>query len=378
MNAMLKWVGGTVLAAATTAAVIVPKSEAKGTTFWGMNSRSDSLFEVWNTERARLNIASVVVSRGEARVAARGVTGVPADRPLFRFAPAVPQGTRDLIEERVMGELRGAGALPTRYPVAVIVEVDSGPAAGGFYTQAVVLPERAGEPCVVRYVLQPASRSKFFPVASQRLLSTCAFHAAFGQPGDGTAAWLSESRGITARFLQVPPAYVGDTSRIALSIRLWGWNESTEAALSCRVGRLEACDRFVGADVYSFTYSEWFEPRPLDRTPLATEFPGVQINNSARWQPENWALRSAMLAGLLEEIGKERFGQLWRDPRGLQAAYAASAGEPFAAWVHGYLMARTERYTPGPGIPPYQNALALAVAFAAASLAIFRARRVMT
>lgn len=378
MNAVLKWVGGTVLAAATAAAVIVPKSEATGTTFWGMDSRSDSLFEVWNTERGRLNVASVVVSRGEARVAARGVTGVPADRPFFRFAPAVPQGTRDLIEERVMGELRGADALPTRYPVAVIVEVDSGPAAGGFYTQAVVLPERAGEPCVVRYVLQPASRSKFFPVASQRLLSTCAFHAAFGQPGEGTSTWLSETRGIAARFLQVPPAYVGDTSRVALGIRIWGWDASSEAALGCRVGRIEACERFVGAGVSSALYTDWFEPQPIDRSPLATEFPGVQVNNSARWQPENWALRSAMMAGLLEELGEERFGQLWRDPRGLQAAYAASSGEPFSAWVHGYLSARTEPYTPGPGIPMHQNALALGVVIAAASLAIFRSRRAMT
>jgi len=263
-------------------------------------------------------------------------------------------------------------------PLVTGITPASGPAAGGFYTQSVVLPERAGEPCVVRYVLQPASRSKFFPVASQRLLSTCAFHAAFGQPGEGTATWLSETRGIAARFLQVPPAFVGDTSRVALGIRIWGWDASSEAALGCRVGRLDACERFVGADVYSAVYTDWFEPQPIDRTPLRTEFPGVAVNNSARWQPENWALRSAMMAGLLEEIGKERFGQLWRDPRGVQAAYAASAGEPFATWVHDYLAKRTEPYTPGPGIPPHQNALALAVAFAAASLAIYRARRAMT
>lgn len=378
MNAARKWVGGTILAAAGAAAIIVPKSEARTPRMWGMSARTDSLFEVWSTENARLNLMSTVIARGEARVAARDVSGVPADRPLFRFAPAVPAGTRTLIEERVTGELLGARSLPTRYPIAVLVDVDSGRAAGGYYTQSVVLPERAGDPCVVRFVLQPASRGKFFPASSQRLLSTCAFHAAFGAPGAGTANWLSETRGITARYLRVPPAYVGDTGRVALGIRRFGWNEYSEAALGCRIGRLEACDRFIGAEVSAGVYADWYEARSVDRTPLVTEFPGVQVNNSARWQPENYVLRAALLSRLVEEVGDERFGELWRDPRGLRDAYAASSGQPFSAWVHDYLDSRTEPYTPGPAIPLLQVGLALAIVVAGAALAATRVRREMT
>ena len=54
MNAVLKGAGGTVLAAATAAAVIVPKSETTGTPCSGLAARSPSRIEVWLTERGRL------------------------------------------------------------------------------------------------------------------------------------------------------------------------------------------------------------------------------------------------------------------------------------------------------------------------------------
>ena len=94
-----------------------------------------------------------------------------------------------------------------------------------------MLPERPGDACVVVFRLPTAQRTSFTPAATQRLLGTCAFYAAFGQPGEGTQRWLAETRGVSARYLVRPSAFADDTTRMKLGVTYGGWDALTESLL---------------------------------------------------------------------------------------------------------------------------------------------------
>jgi hypothetical protein len=377
VNTATKWILGSVIVGGVAASLLVPKGPDDRWNRWTGSARSDSVYQVWNAERTRLNVIRRVVQRGEAREAARAVGDTRDDVPVFRFDPALGAGATAMMQQRVADELRGAGSDPIRYPITIIARLDTS-LAGGIYTQAIVLPERAGEPCTVVFSLPAAQRNKFQASAAHRVLGTCAFYAAFGAPGAATTRWLLETRGASARYLKPPSAFAGDTSRMRLGVTYIGWDNLSESLLRCRMAIAEGCDRFIGPDTYSPGFYEQVEAVAIDRTPLRTAFPGVDVLNSTTWSPDGPRLRAGALAALAAELGSERFGALWRDERGLQDAYAASAGRPLSSWVARYVESRTSEYVAGPGIPALQVALALVIALAAFGLGVTRSPRQMT
>jgi len=371
----MKWIIGTALVGGTAAALLVPKGDDDRWSRWPGDMRADSLYRESMIARSRYTVVRRVVQRGEARERARAVDTARGEALTFQLDARLGVGTTAVVRQRVADELRGAGVETPRYPIAVVAQLDTS-LLGGIYTQAVVLPERAGEPCTVVLNLPNSQRNKFQPSATQRLLGTCAFHASYGAPGAGTTRWLLETRGVAARYLKTPSAYAGDTSRIRLGVSYFGWDDLSEALLRCRIGIADGCDRFVGPDTYLATgFLDLVTAAEVDRSPLGTEFPGVEVHNSTTWSPDGPRLRAGVLSALVAELGTERFGALWRDERGLQEAYAMSAGRPFSSWVANYVAARTGPYVAGPGIPALQIALALAIVIATVTLAVTRSPR---
>lgn len=366
------------IAGVAVAAALVPKGQARFIGQYSGNSRYDTLYRAWSFERSKYSVVRRVVERGQAREDARALPTARGDAPLFRLDPALGENTRILIEKRVNDELRGARSLPIRYPIAVTAIVDTA-MHGALYTQSVVLPARAGDACVVVFRLPAAQRANFTPSATQRLLSTCAFYAAFGQPGEGTQRWLVETRGVSARYLVRPSAFADDTLRMKLGITFNGWDAPTQALLRCRMGIAESCLKFLGPDATDAGYFDFVYDAPVDRSVLSTEFPGVTVvfGSENNWMRDAARLRSGALAALAAEMGPERFAAIWRDPRGLQEAYQASTGRSFADFVGGLVAARTLPYTAGPAIPALPIVLAFAIIAALAVTTIARSPRQM-
>jgi hypothetical protein len=378
VNTAIKWILGTVVAGATAGALLVPKGDDDRWSPFGRDARGDSLYQAADLERVRYGVVRRVVERGEARETARAVAPARNDAPLIRIDPKLGSSVRTTVQQRVADELRGAGAESPRYPIAIMAQLDTS-LLGGIYTQATVLPERAGDPCTVVLNIPVSQRNKFQPAATHRLLSTCAFYAAYGAPGTGTANWLVETRGAAARFIKMPSAFAADTTLIRLGVSYFGWDPLSESLLRCRMGITEGCDRFVGPETYgSGAFFEITAADTVDRSALRTQFPGVEVLYSTRWMPDAPRLRAGVLAELAAEIGSERFGALWRDERGLIEAYATSAGRPFSSWVANYLEARTGPYVAGPGIPSLQVALAVVIALGALGLAVRVSARQMS
>lgn len=376
MNALAKWTIGTVIAGVAVAATLVPKGQARFIGDYSGSSRYDTLYRAWSNERSKYSVMRRVVERGQARADARALPTARGDAPLFRFDPALGDDTRMLIEKRVNDELRGSRSLPTRYPIAVTAILDT-TLRGAQYTHAVVLPERPGDPCAVVLRVPSAQRYRLLPSATHRLLSTCAFYAVFGQPGEGTQRWLVETRGVSARHLVRPSAFADDTGRMRLGVRYNGWDALTESLLHCRMGIPDACLRFLLPEATDAGYFAFAYDAPIDRSVLRTEFPGVMVTYSGNWMADAPRLRSALLAELAAEMGNERFTLLWRDPRGLQEAYQTSTGRSFADFVGGRVAARTLPYAAGPAIPALPVVLAFAIIAALAVTTIARSPRQM-
>lgn len=377
MNALVKWVAGTALAAGATAALLVPKASNDRDAV-NYRDRSDTLNMNYNTARDRLLMLRRVVGRGEARAMASELTGVQAGEPYVRIDPKVPKETGAAIVSRFSSELAAVKALPTKYPIALIIADDTTLAVGGLYTQAIVLPEKPGDPCTVVLRIPRNRVNNWAGMANARITSTCAFYAAFGQPGAGTQDWLTANRGISARWIQLPPAYQQmDIDQRLYSLSNYGWSPTVESTLRCRLEILEACEELVGPESTEPSYFDEFRGDRTDRSALRTEFPGVDVSNSGGWW-EDRRIRSGALGALANELGPERFGAIWRDPRGLREALASQSGRPFARWVADYVAARVSARPRGPGISSFATFAALAILVAAGGLAIFRAPRRMT
>ncbi len=378
MNALVKWVTGTAVVAGAAASLLVPKpGERVDAT--GVRGRADSILTKYATERDRLIMMRRVVARGEARAIANGLSGVSAGEPLIRIGKGVSPETGAAIARRVRGELEVVKAIPTKYPIAVVVELDTMLAAGGLYTQSLVLPEQAGDPCVMVLRIPRGRNADWSGVANQRVTSTCAFYAAFGQPGARTQQWLTESRAIAARWLQLPVAYENmEIDQRTYSLANYGWSPVIEATMRCRLEILEACEQLVDAEAASqVSYYDAFRGDTIDRSALTTEFPGVDVVKSGGWW-EDRRLHLGIVGALATELGPERFGSLWRDPRGLKEAFASQSGRPFAQWVADYVAALLAPRPRGPAIPAFATIVALAIITAAAGLAVTRAPRRMT
>lgn len=379
MKSGLRWTVGAVIAAAAFTVLLIPRGEPQGRWRSFRSARFDSLYTIWNTERLRLSVLTTVVNRGIAREEAQRLSGADRAPLTWTVDPALPAVTRERFARRVNEELRALGVDQPRHRVVIIARVDTS-LRGAIYTRAIVLPETADAPCTVVLRLPFSHRDRTYPSDTQRLLGTCGFFAGFGTPGAETARWLTETRGGAARFTHVPPAYLTDTARFALSVAALGIEPPTQALLRCRTGDLEACARFVEPfpTQRDYAVSRYFREDLVDREPLRTEFPGVEVQYSTSWSGEVGRLRDGTLAALLLELGPDRFGTLWRDARGIGGAYTAVAGRPFAVWIAEYVGRRTGPYVSGPSVSLLSTILAAVLILVSAVFTVRLTKRELT
>lgn len=382
MSALLRWTAGTVVAGAVIVGVLMPKAE-NDLFRNARQERTDSLWSAWISSAEQTRLLKRVVDRAEAREIAREIAGalprVRTEVPLVRIDPRIGRESAERVRRRFEHEVREAGGDASRYPLAFVVRIDSTNPTQ-IYQRAVALPERAGDPCTVVMTVPFTLRNTLFPVATQRLLGTCAFYAAHGAPGPEVERWLRDTRVASAQYIARPNAFVGDTGDLKLGVRWYGWNTDAAALVRCRTGTEEACLRWLSPDPAAPALFEQSREgvRAIDRTPLSTVAPGTEAYQSGSWGGDLYLLRGGLLGTMASELGPERFGSLWRDTRPLEESFRANEGRTLGAWVADYVAERTEPYVAGPGLRLLPIVLSLALVVGATLLGIFRSPRRQT
>lgn len=377
MRTLLQWTVGSVIAGGVIVGILVPKDE--NDLFRSeQQTRADSLWTEWTTAAEKLRMLKRVVDRAEAREISRALPPVRAAAPFVRIDPRVGSESAQRVRRRFEDELRDAGGGEPRHPLALVVRLDSTNATG-IYLRAVALPEHTGDPCTIVLTVPFNWRNVLHLEATQRLLGTCAFYAAHGAPGPGVERWLRETRAASAQYIQLPGAFAGESAKLNLSVRWYGFGADAAALVRCRTGAEESCLRFISPDpARPPIFEESRGGAVIDRTPLATVAPGTEVDHSGFWGGDRYLLRGVLLGTLAAELGPERFGALWRDPRSLEESFRANEGRTLGAWVAEYVAARTEPYVAGPGLAMLPIALSLALLVGATLLAVYRSPRQLT
>jgi hypothetical protein len=324
------------------------------------------------TAAADADLLARITSRAEAAEMARALPpGRPGDA-VFRFDAPLTPAAAARIEKSMREELAAIAPRGTAHPITVIARMDSF-ALGGSYRRTVVLPESADDPCVVIMGLSPQNLKYPGVFATDRLLGSCGFYAAFGAPGRGVAQWMRATNLELATHFQRPSSMGEGIDSIDVSSLA---NEPIRALASCAARRGDACVHALESPRTRWE-DLWPWRRPsralYERAPGAV--PGVvafdRYGNSI---DANW-LRAGLLSDLAAELGSERFGAIWRDDRSPAEAYEAREGRAFDEWIRERVLARVAPYRPGPWVAGVPLALALAVSGAAVYAGIRFARR---
>lgn len=306
------------------------------------------------------------VSAGRRVTQMRGAADAATARGVVVIADAdIPASLRASVQRVVEEELSAVGADVPRHPVAVIVSAADGPGHRRS-RRLIALPESSDDPCVVLVHLTGAQvRGAAIASATERLLGTCAFFAAYGTPGAGMQDWLTATNMRRAGYLQ-PPASLARQS-LPLEMPVYGAVEKPELA-GCRSGRVAACDAlFDGADQLR---DEFFGPREDGLTRLAGTT-GVAAFQQASLVRRHSVVESGLLAALAADLGDLRFTALWTHPRPPREAFASLEGRPLASWTADHVAHTVQPYHGGP-IPrtvPFVMGLGLMVGLSIAGVA---------
>lgn len=374
MNALAKWALGTIGVAGLAAAVIVPKTgidaDAPGA------REREAAYRAWQDAVVEVRVANELAWRAEAREAVRALPRQAGTAAIVRIDPRVTARAATGLREQFDAELRALGDGAPRHPVALIVVVmDSVPARSDalYARSAIVLPERAGDPCAT-VVFVPAR----FPGSAgirgtQRALGPCAFYAQYGTPSEANNAWMRETRATAAAFRTVPHGLAVPTKPIDLERRGRYAESSLLDILACRAGddaRCRAVFSPTGPDGLQFGDSD-SEIRRRVREQEA----GVLLGQGYVYDAATYVLRAGLLARLADQLGPDRFGALWRGPVRIDEALPQQLGRPVERWVYDEVVAGTTPYSAGPTLPGVSIAAALAIIIALGALAIARSPR---
>lgn len=285
----------------------------------------------------------------DARVRANGLGPVAGVLVTSDRGAADPH--RAAAERLVREELGALGAATPRAPVAVVVLHDED-LQYPRYVREVVLPERSGAACTV--VLRLSARFPHFAGtgSTDRLLGTCAFHAAYGAPGAGMQQWLTETNLQRAAYLQRPASHGDGVVRDPGEANAAG-RDAVVAA--CRSGRVEGCRELWMARVDTLLLEPWQRSLPTVAPP---ELRVATFGPSSFAAPRS-AISAGLLASLAEHLGPERFAEVWRAPGSPEEAYARIAGRPLTAWVGEHVQTNIREYRAGPGLGVTQWASSL-------------------
>lgn len=370
MKSALRFILGATVTAGVAVALLIPKAATPE-----KDPDRDRSWKDYQEAAARSRATWRLRMRAEARAIANALPAVAAESPFVRIDRAIPAASAAELREVFEGELRDAGAAPPRHPIALVATIDTAQRSAIYY-RAIALPERPGEPCTVVLTISEKHKERISLNGAQRLLGACAFYAAFGAPGAANAEWLRATRFSSARYLRRPFAFTGDTAKVDLSFGRGYYSAGSIEVFGCRAGRAEAC-----ADLFSpdparepLIHEDYSYSEPL----LATYEPGTEIYSSGTSDGGIYNLQAGLLAGLADDIGRERFGELWRGPRPLTESFPEESGQPLSAWVADYVASRTLPYHAGPGIRLLPAILGLALALVVAAVALRFAPRRLT
>ena len=306
-----------------------------------------------------------VDTRERAQAASRNATpGLT-----LRFDPAVPPQLRADVERTVAAEVAMLGAGAPRHPVVVLSVVDPEDRSGR-YNRATVLPADVHAPCaVVLRFSGEGLQAAHIPV-TDRVLGTCAFHAAFGAPGRGMNAWLLATNMAAASYLVAPSAIAGDTAPL-----LFGRARSIDAfaALACIAGRAEGCARPFSSDTAAaaLVRDPW---TAAYRRPIV-DSRDVAMHTSTSMTERDSRISDGLLSALATSLGPERFTRIWGSDRAPQEEFAAQEGRPLTEWTGEYFRSQAAPYHAGPMLPSERSLLVFALAIAAAMAALGWSRR---
>lgn len=329
MIPLLKWGVGTLLAAIVAFTLLVPKRVDDRNLTDDARLRRDAWIE-YQAARARANALHELRARAEVRAIAVALPAVSPQAPLVRIDPRVPTDDAARVRDRFATEWREATGTAPRYPVALVVTVDTA-VAGRLYTRAVALPESPDAPCAIIVSVSRRNFQFLGQAGSNRFLGACGFFAAFGAPGTEVASWLRGTRLASARYLLAPWSIDDDSSRLDLSARYGFYFGPGIELASCRAGRISACANVLSPDPRALPPLESARPALWDE--LASYEPGTEVYSSnAEWsQGGRSDVQSGLLAALAKDVGYERFGEMWRSSKPLAESYEAEAGRPLPA-----------------------------------------------
>lgn len=376
MIPVLKWVAGTLLAAIVSFSLLVPKRADESNLTDDARARRE-LWVEYQAARDQAVALHELRARAEVRAIAAALPTVTPQVPLVRIDPRVPSAVASRVRDRFADELREASANAPRYPVALVVTVDTAVRARVF-TRALALPERPDAPCAIVVSTSQVQVGFLGLAGSQRFLGTCGFYVAFGAPGREVASWLRSTRLASARYLVAPWTFTGDTSRLDLSERYAFYYGASIDLAACRAGRIEACADLLSPDARALPPLASVRPALWDE--LSSYEPGTDVYATGfQWSEGRRSdVQSGLLAALAKDIGPERFGEIWRGSKSLAESYEAESGRPLTAWVADHVAQRTFPFRAGPGLSPVSAALGIALVLIALGLGLRYAPRDVT
>ena len=364
-----------VAAAAALFALLVPTARDDEDWWSGFHRNDPALREALRLRQDRRSEALALRDaweRVDSRERARAVRLAPGSRLAFVIDPRVPARARANIDSVARAELGAVGATTPRHPIAIVAMVDADDRHPR-YSRAVVLPDTPADPCVIVLRIPARSARDITLSAADRLLGTCAFYAAYGTPGVGTASWLLATNARTAAYLQLPAALAGDTTLVSVGFRAGRLSLDLRG---CRAGRDARCSELFTPDAAALI--DWrLSLLGLRARDAIRPTPDVALLSPTTFNEFGTVVSYGLLAALATQLGPDRFSSLWQGD-GPVVAYERQEGRPVSAWVAGYVASRVQPVHAGPGLPPLLLAVSLLVVAAAALLAITRSPRVMT
>jgi len=373
-----RWIAFPILLAMALAVMLVPSPGVEGD--WYERAYADQPVALATIrKREALQRALTALEDATARVSAReqalGAAGPATPGITFRLDPRLTAGQRGDIMEIVRGEVDAVAPAGPAHRLVVVASVVPKPGLGMWgarYDRAVVLPTDATSPCAVVLRIPDFPNGAHMRSATDRLLGTCAFYAAFGAPGAGMHEWLLATNLRRAGFLQTPSALVGDTARVGGERYRTFRPDEFEA---CRAGRAEGC-----AEVFSPSGAATGSTDRIGRSAVRgqVETPELRIFSPTTLGSEYAFVTGGLLAALADSVGTARFAELWRSPFPPPQAYERQSGRPLTAWVEAHLATRMPAYHAGAAIPPLQTLLALGLVALAILVAIWRSPRVLS
>jgi len=306
---------------------------------------------------------SAALARAQALAVAASVTRGPQPFVL-ETRGAVSAGTRAAFLQLIERELQAIGT--PKVPLRVLLVADSS-ASFSSYSGWYLRPANASDPCIVTIRIRESRSQTFAPRTLDRRLGVCGLYARHGMPGPGIAAWLDETRAVSAAGdssatwdLETPTQRQvawGGVSQLAGGMML-----SAVAPLACAAGRDEACLTAL--------------LDPIDETRRRVSVPVAQEPRLSSAYPfELTHYPGDVTATLRASMGADRFARWWQSALPPAQAYEAVTGEAFESWAMWYMRRYVGERNSGPLRAGLPLALGLLLTAGLSGWAVLRAPR---